>query len=112
MNTWTKGDWTNREKLRQGYLDHYAHVRKVVPAERLLEFKAEDGWAPLCKFLDKPIPTDEPYPHVNEGNGVVKLHAMLYWYRMMTAFTKIGGTLLAVVVGLGATWYFAQKGSA
>ena len=109
MNTWTKGDWSNREKLRQGYLDHYAHVRKVVPAERLLEFQAKDGWAPLCKFLDKPIPTDAPYPHVNEGNGVVKLHAILYWYRMVTALIKIGGSLLAVVVGLGAMWYYARR---
>lgn len=106
MNTWTNGDWSDREKLRQGYFDHYAHVRKVVPAERLLDFQAKDGWVPLCKFLDKPVPTDVPYPHVNEGNGVVKLHAILYWYRMVTALTKIGGSLLAVVVGLGAMWYY------
>lgn len=30
----------------------------------LLEFKATDGWEPLCKYLSVPVPTS-PYPHVN-----------------------------------------------
>lgn len=83
MKVWTKGFWANRKNLRQGYLDHYAHVRAIVPRERLLEFQPEDGWTQLCEFLQKPIPQDEPYPHVNEGRKFVKLHARLYWYRWL-----------------------------
>lgn len=30
----------------------------------MLEWPVEDGWEPLCAFLDKPVP-DEPFPHVN-----------------------------------------------
>ena len=29
-------------------------VRKTIPAERLLEFRATDGWGPLCAFLGVP----------------------------------------------------------
>ncbi|MXO61372.1 hypothetical protein GRI89_17660 [Altererythrobacter salegens] len=35
-----------------------------VPAERLLVYKAGDGWEPLCDFLGVSVPP-EPYPRVN-----------------------------------------------
>lgn len=35
-----------------------------VPAERLLVYRAGDGWEPLCRFLGVPVPS-EPYPRVN-----------------------------------------------
>jgi hypothetical protein len=41
-----------------------ARVRAEVPASRLLEWTATDGWAPLCDALHVPIP-DEPFPRVN-----------------------------------------------
>ena len=37
-------------------------IRGMVPKERLLEWKAEDGWEPLCEFLGKSVP-DEAFPH-------------------------------------------------
>jgi hypothetical protein len=30
----------------------------------LLVYEAGQGWAPLCKFLGVPVPTD-PFPQVN-----------------------------------------------
>ncbi|KAJ5259573.1 hypothetical protein N7478_012554 [Penicillium angulare] len=54
-----------RRVSREKYREHYALVRRLTPAERLLEFKLTDGWGPLCKFLGKPVP-DVPFPHVNE----------------------------------------------
>jgi hypothetical protein len=39
-------------------------VMAEVPPEKLLVFKASDGWEPLCEFLDVPVPP-EPYPRVN-----------------------------------------------
>jgi hypothetical protein len=35
-----------------------------VPPGRLLVHRLGDGWAPLCAFLDVPVP-DLPYPHGN-----------------------------------------------
>jgi hypothetical protein len=41
-------------------------VRDTVPADRLLEWKPADGWEPLCKFLEVPVP-QAPIPHVNDS---------------------------------------------
>ncbi len=40
-----------------------------LPSERLLVFDAADGWAPLCHFLDVPVP-DCPYPRVNARDEI------------------------------------------
>jgi len=45
-----------------------AEVRRTVPAERLLVWSPADGWAPLCEFLEVPVP-DAPLPHVNDTKG-------------------------------------------
>lgn len=43
---------------------HNARVRATVPANRLVEWCASDGWAPLCAALGVPVP-DEPFPRTN-----------------------------------------------
>lgn len=43
---------------------HNAEVRKAVPRSRLVEWRAADGWAPLCAALGVPVP-NEPFPRVN-----------------------------------------------
>lgn len=43
-------------------------VRDAVPAEQLLEWSPADGWEPLCKFLEVPVPA-APLPHVNDSAG-------------------------------------------
>ncbi len=43
---------------------HNAEVRKTVPHSRLVEWRAADGWAPLCAALGVPVPS-EPFPRVN-----------------------------------------------
>ncbi|CVL07445.1 uncharacterized protein FPRN_13663 [Fusarium proliferatum] len=50
------------------YKEHCNMIRGLVPNEKLLEWNVEDGWEPLCKFLDKTVP-DEPFPHVNKASG-------------------------------------------
>jgi hypothetical protein len=47
------------------YQRHIQNVVEIVPAERLLQYYVKDGWEPLCKFLDKPVPA-EPFPRLNE----------------------------------------------
>ena len=46
------------------YHRHNDEVVRMVPPERLLVFNAAEGWAPLCRFLGRPIP-ETPYPQVN-----------------------------------------------
>jgi len=47
------------------YNAHNEAVQREIPAEKLLVFDMADGWAPLCEFLDLPVP-DEPFPHVDK----------------------------------------------
>ncbi len=39
-------------------------VIDALPPDRLLVFSPQQGWDPLCEFLDVPVP-DEPFPRVN-----------------------------------------------
>jgi len=43
---------------------HVEEVRAAIEPERLLVYEVTQGWAPLCEFLDLPVP-DEPFPRVN-----------------------------------------------
>ncbi len=43
---------------------HNQQVRQTIPADRLLEWQATEGWEPICGALDLPVP-DEPFPHTN-----------------------------------------------
>jgi Sulfotransferase domain len=51
-------------------------VRATVPAERLLVFEVRDGWGPLCRFLDRPVPPG-PFPHLNERELLRQVPAAL-----------------------------------
>lgn len=107
LRVWTAGDWQNRAKLREGYFKHYTHIRSIVPEDRLLEFRSEDGWAPLCRFLNKPIP-DETYPHVNKGDNVVYLHQILLGVTILKLLAKCTIWASAVGAAIWAVWY-SQK---
>jgi hypothetical protein len=58
------GDLHTRAHCIKVYERHNEEVRRTIPAERLLEFNVAEGWDPLCKFLDIPIPKT-PFPRVN-----------------------------------------------
>lgn len=57
-------DWREEAPAKAAYEAHNAAVRAAVPAERLVEYRAGDGWEPLCAALGVPVP-DAPFPHVN-----------------------------------------------
>jgi hypothetical protein len=67
-------DITNREACISAFERHNARVREAVGPPRLLEWQASQGWEPLCKALDLPIP-DEPFPHVNTREDWAARHA-------------------------------------
>jgi Sulfotransferase domain len=106
LKIWTAGDWQNRAKLQEGFYKHYEHVMSIVPKDRLLEFRSEDGWAPLCEFLDKPVPRG-PYPHVNKGNNLVYLHCILFGVTALKIFAK-GAVWAAVGVAIWAAWCYSE----
>jgi hypothetical protein len=44
---------------------HNQEVRDTIDAKRLLVFDVREGWAPLCKFLEVPVPA-EAFPRLND----------------------------------------------
>jgi hypothetical protein len=61
---------------------HNQEVRDSIDPKRLLVFDARQGWEPLCRFLEVPVP-GEPFPHLNEKAAT---RAMID--RMREAFRK------------------------
>lgn len=57
-----------RETWLRVYGDIHEEARGIVPKDQLLEFKLEQGWEPLCKFLGNEVPKTE-FPHINESNS-------------------------------------------
>lgn len=60
-----KGTMNEREKAIAHYNEHIAEVKAAVPPDQLLVFSADQGWKPLCDFLDVPVP-DSEFPKVND----------------------------------------------
>jgi hypothetical protein len=58
------GVLNDRTRLIDAYKRHNANVRDAIAPSRLLVFQASDGWDPLCRFLDRPVPKT-PFPSVN-----------------------------------------------
>jgi hypothetical protein len=50
---------------------HVREVKETVPADRLLVYRVEEGWPPLCKFLGVGV-TFEPFPHDNDQRAFDK----------------------------------------
>jgi hypothetical protein len=57
-------DLGNPTAMMDAFERHNAQVRAGVPAGRLLEWTASDGWEPICERLGVAVP-DEPFPAVN-----------------------------------------------
>jgi hypothetical protein len=57
-------DWDDAGRAQAFYERHNELVRREAPADRLLEWRAAEGWEPLCRALDLPVP-DTPFPRVN-----------------------------------------------
>ncbi|KAF7260085.1 Nad dependent epimerase dehydratase [Paragonimus skrjabini miyazakii] len=64
-------DATSDKMVLAAYDRWIAQVTKDVPADRLLVFHVREGWEPLCKFLNVPVP-NQPFPNVNERAELVK----------------------------------------
>jgi hypothetical protein len=60
----------DKEHCLHVFEQHYERVRRIVPAERLLVYRVQEGWEPLCRFLGAEVP-DEPFPWVNVGDSLL-----------------------------------------
>jgi hypothetical protein len=54
----------DRDRSIAAYRRNNEKVRATIPADRLLVFTPRDGWDPLCRFLDVPVPAGD-FPRSN-----------------------------------------------
>ncbi|KAJ9142439.1 hypothetical protein NKR23_g7267 [Pleurostoma richardsiae] len=52
-----------------GLQRHEKELQRMVPPEKLFFYRCSDGWEPLCKILDVPVP-DRTFPHNNGPDEV------------------------------------------
>lgn len=78
-------------------IDWEREVVRSVPKERLLVFRAQEGWKPLCDFLGVEQP-DIPYPWLHQGNTLEDVKANL---RIVNKVVVYG---IPIVMALLAGW--------
>jgi len=64
LDTVFGGNIDDRDSVLAAYRRNIDAVRRDVPADRLLVFDVAEGWAPLCRFLDLPVP-ETAFPRSN-----------------------------------------------
>ncbi|MEM7219593.1 MAG: sulfotransferase family protein [Pseudomonadota bacterium] len=81
------GRQLEREYAKSVFEAHTAAVIERIPADRLLVYEVREGWEPLCRFLDVPVP-DEPFPRVNDTASMqrsIRIMEALNWLPLVIA---------------------------
>jgi len=89
-----EGTMDDREEAIQRYLRNVREVNSTVPVDRLLVYRVDQGWEPLCGLLGVPVP-DVEFPHVNDRREMKRRLALM---SALAYAAVIGGALL--VAGL------------
>ena len=71
-----QGRFLDKEFMEKVFNEHNESVKNYVPANKLLVFDVCEGWEPLCKFLEVPVPA-EPLPHTNKREDFAAMVAEL-----------------------------------
>ena len=58
------GRFEDKDYAISVYQQNNEDAQRLIPADRLLVYEVAQGWAPLCEFLNLPIPEQE-FPRVN-----------------------------------------------
>ncbi|KAJ5672165.1 hypothetical protein N7507_001292 [Penicillium longicatenatum] len=97
---------------KKAFEDHYKKIQAMVPPENLLLYHVQEGWGPLCKFLDVPIP-EQPMFNVNDSKMFNQIfmarkvyHLSHYVWRIIeiSAFTSLFMTLWLLYQGGPMPW--------
>ncbi|KAL9098925.1 MAG: hypothetical protein Q9163_005501 [Psora crenata] len=92
---------------KRKFVEHYDMVRRLVPKERLLEYRVGDGWEKLCKFLEVPVP-DYPFPVTNDTAAFGergRVMVALAIRRLAMRLLPFMGAIVAVVFGI---WIYSR----
>ena len=81
------------------YREHNEHVRRRCSKERLLSFRLDEGWGPLCDFLGKEKP-GLPVPRLNEGAALKEKFKEFEKRSMLLMLRNLTMVAVSIFVGL------------
>jgi len=84
---------------------HINEVKRKVPANQLLVYDVKEGWEPLCKFLNKPVPK-KPFPKVNDREAILKEVEVITKAMKRKVFGFVA--TVSLIFGVGA-YYYSHK---
>lgn len=90
-----KGTMKDKSAAIARYHDHIKEVKAIVPEDKLLIFSVDQGWEPLCKFLEMPVPETD-FPNVNDRTQIKKTIADIT--KGAYTFIAIGILILIVLI--------------
>ncbi len=90
-----RGTMADRGEALGFYHDHIDQVKATVPPEKLLVYSVDQGWEPLCRFLEVPVPA-APFPNVNDRAAIKKIIAGIT--RGAYAVIAVAAILLAAII--------------
>ena len=90
-----RGVMENRDAAIRLYHQHLEEVKSIVPPDKLLVFTVDQGWEPLCKFLNVDVP-DVAFPMANDRKQIKMLNALMIFgaYLLLALGTTCCGALL------------------
>ena len=91
-----KGKTKDSDRMKL-FEDWNQSVINYVPKDRLLIYHPKEGWEPICKFLNKPVPTIE-YPHLNKTKNMGHMSRFINSMFILIVLLIISGMMIA--------WYF------
>lgn len=71
-----EGTMDSKQDAINRYNEHIVEVRNQVPSDKLLIYSVDQGWEPLCAFLEKEIPKTA-FPKVNDKKEMKKMISLL-----------------------------------
>jgi hypothetical protein len=92
------GRFEDRQHAIEVFTRYNTDVQCRVPAERLLVYDVKQGWEPLCAFLGVAVPTDRPFPHLND---TAEFRKAIRAIRTVSYGLSIGVPALAVLAVIG-----------
>ena len=93
-----QGAISDKERMKR-FDEWNQSVIDYVPKERLLVYEVKDGWAPLCEFLDAPIP-DMPFFYKNKTKNMGHMSRFINTMFVLLIITIIAAIISSVFFGV------------
>eukprot|EP01084_Bolivina_argentea_P265919 450882_1 len=93
--------------LKEKYYDGFVgKVKKIVPKDQLLIFRPNEGWKPLCQFLNVSVP-NKPFPMTNNTK---QLNKFVFEWKMNAIKSNINVYyILCGILLLVSMWFYYIK---